>query len=243
MKTRNKVYKSDIPEKTVPPSNIASNPPKNTPESGVLIPPFEAKSQKEGEFTRKVIAYFVNDNGEIAWDRMRGATKDELREFVKRPDTRKNLGIEAESDSLGRKPGEPEFAEDEANALFDLLQSIERIAASRFYKVPVEITSQAFTFTADHRKKLGPVYIRLMNKWGPLALKKWKDEIGAAILTLSVVNAQIQVMHILEEKRKRNPAGSLAGSPSSAKVTSISDMEEKKEVDLTASPADTLSAS
>lgn len=235
MKTKGKVSKNDNPEKEVRPSNIVQESPKKGSESGVSVPHFEAKPDISDGFTRRVIAFFTNEKGEIAWDRMREATKDDLREFIKRPDVRKNLGLDAETDAAGNKPGEPEFGQDEADAFFDLLQSIERIAGSRFYKVPAEIANQAFTFTPDHRKKLSPVYIRLMNKWGPLALKKWKDEVGAAILTLAIVNSQIQTMHMLEEKRKR-----LAAPP--RPVTPISETE-KKEVDLAPSAADTLSVS
>lgn len=180
--------------------------------SSIPAPSVESPTETKSPLDRKVLTFFVNENGEIAWDRMQDGTRDEFKEFVNRPDVRKNLGLETTEKTIEQLA----FGEDEANAFLDLLGGIDSFAAAKLYSIPAEITSQAFTFTPDHRKKLVPVYSRLMNKWAPMMLKTWKDEIGATILTIAVINSQVRVMHMLEDKRKKN-------LPASSRVTSISD--------------------
>ena len=102
-------------------------------------------------------------------------------------------------------PAEPPIVcgDDEANALLDLMQPICSTAASRIYGIDGKITSRAFQFTADHRKRINPPLVRVMNKWLPSMVKRWSDEIGLAIVLSSVVNAQVKVMHMMADAEKR----------------------------------------
>lgn len=212
MKTRQKVSGKVNSGNPVPPSNNLQKEAKNDLERGVSDPPFEADSQKEGGYTRTALTFFSNKDGEIAWDRMRDGTREELRKFVTRPDVRKNLGLEKEESE--KDQALPAFGQDEATAFFDGLGTVAGFSASLFYHVPREITSRAFTFTEEHRRKLSPVYIRLMNKWGPSVVKTWKDEIGAAFLTVAVVNSQIHLMKMyVEQERKKEPRTPVAPKP------------------------------
>jgi hypothetical protein len=103
------------------------------------------------------------------------------------------------------QPQEPPIVcgEDEANALLDVLQPICSMAASRIYGVDSKITSRAFQFTPDHRKRVNPPLIRVMNKWLPSMVKRWSDEIGLAIVLGAVVNSQIKVMQMLDAGEKQ----------------------------------------
>jgi hypothetical protein len=123
----------------------------------------------------------------------------------------------------------PQFGVDECNMVLDALSLIEPIAASRIYGIPREITTKAFEFDDYHRKKLHPPMTRVLNKWAPLLLAKWKDEIGLGIVFLSVTNAQIRTMHALDEKRRRNLP--------TPKVTSIEQKSEPK-TELQSSPTE-----
>jgi hypothetical protein len=173
----------------------------NPPENSVIPDPELLPSPESEREKPSRISFNVTPDGAPDWERMQPRTKTQLTELLQNKSVQKELGFTPEQ---AKKIEEIGFGEDEANALLDLLQGIDSIAASKLYGIPSEITSQAFTFSPDHRKKLGPVYARLLNKWGPAALKAWKDEIGAVVLTFAVINSQIRVMHILEEKRKKN---------------------------------------
>lgn len=102
------------------------------------------------------------------------------------------------------KSEELTFGDDESYAILDLLHGFNSNAASRIYKIPHEVTSEAFQFSMDHRKKITPAMNKVLNKWGPLIIKKWKDEIGLGIVMFSVLNSQVRAMHFLENKRRKN---------------------------------------
>ena len=189
------------------------------PETGGKSVSFASEPPKTGQNDdgsgRKTIAFFFDANGKIQWDRMRESTREELRSYISSAEAKKYLGFET-PDSV-KTAEEVGFGDDEANALLDLLGPVDAVAASKIYGVPMEVTSVAFNFTPDHRKKINPRLTRLLNKWGPSLIKTWKDEIGCAIVVFAVVNSQVRIMHILEEKRKRGQV--------SSKVTPISTPE------------------
>jgi hypothetical protein len=124
-----------------------------------------------------------------------------------------------------------EFSEMEANALLDLLQGIEQPMASKIYGVPYEITRQAFVFTDDMRKRINPAMVKILNKWAPTILRNWKDELGFVLVFGSALNMQVQTMHHLESKRKKEIA---------APVTPIRPETPKPEKTETKSPESSL---
>ena len=162
------------------------------------------------------ISFNVTPEGVPDWERMLPKTRAQLTELLKDKAVQETLGLNTEQ---VKKIEEIGFGEDEANALLDLLSSIDSIAASKIYKVPHEVTSEAFAFSADHRKKINPPLARVLNKWGPAILKTWKDEIGLGIVLFAVLNSQVRLMHILESKRRKN----LTPPPAPRPVTSISE--------------------
>ena len=149
------------------------------------------------------ISFYVTSDRLPEWDRMHPRTITQLSELLKNKEVQEKLGISLAA-GQAQEISEIGFGEDEANALLDLVASINSTAAARIYEVPAEITSQAFQFTPDHRRKITPPLTRVLNKWGPSILKTWKDEIGLGIVFFSVLNAQVRLMHILEEKRKKS---------------------------------------
>jgi len=184
------------------------------------------------------VSFFVTPNGTPDFSRMLDKTKNQLAELLRNKDVQKELGITTDE---VKKIEEIGFGEDEANALLDAISGIDSFAASRIYKIPREVTSVAFQFTPDHRKKINPPLTRIMNKWGPAILKTWKDEIGLGIVLLSVLNAQTTLMHILETRRQR----SLQTPPAPSKVTNISAAppvppKEEKSVDKEPSATDAI---
>ena len=95
---------------------------------------------------------------------------------------------------------------DEAEALLDLIQPVTRFAAKKIYKISDTVAEQAFIFSPDHRRKINPPLIRVMNKWLPMLIKKFADELGLGIILFSVVNSQIKVMQMLDYQEKQRIA-------------------------------------
>lgn len=176
---------------------VPENDPQNTPNFDET-----AKSGVSDRGNLRVIRYFVTPDGLPEFDRMQQKTREELKEFVGSETVRKGLGL-VNVESQAAAISEVGFDEDEANALFDALGPINAFAASKMYGVKMEICLRAFTFTPEQRQKINPRTIRLMNKWGPSILKTWKEEIGAGIVMLAIINAQVRTMHLMVESEKR----------------------------------------
>lgn len=169
------------------------------------------------------ISFNMTPEGAPDWERMLPKTRAQLTDLLKSKSVQKELGI---SEQEAKEITEIGFGEDEANAFLDLLSNIDAAAASKIYGVPMEITSQAFAFTPDHRKKINPPMVRVLNKWGPSILKTWKDEIGLTIVLLAVLNAQVRVMHMMEDRRRKNAPAPKPVTP----ITQTPPKVEEKEV-------------
>lgn len=180
--------------------------PQNSPSPEVSEPPGpDIEREKPNR-----ISFNTTPEGVPDWERMLPKTKAQLTDMLKSKSVQKELGI---TEQQAKEISEIGFGEDEANALLDLLQAVDSLGAAKIYGVPMEVASQAFAFTPDHRKKMNPPLTRLLNKWGPSILKTWKDEIGFSIVFLSVLNTQVQLMHILEAKRRRLAPGPKSVTP------------------------------
>jgi hypothetical protein len=182
--------------------------------------PSESKSHQESQDNSEKIPTVIpsrrfvlpmSDEKSVAWDQIPEKNLEILRDALKNPDTAKILGISKPEET----PGEIGFSNDDANAFLDLLSGVDSLAASKVYKIPKTVTDAAFKFEDYHRKKLNPPMVRLLNKWSPLILKNWKDEIGFGIILVSTLNAQVNVMHALENKRR-------ASLPRNDNITPIS---------------------
>jgi hypothetical protein len=117
-------------------------------------------------------------------------------------DTSEKIFVDAASSK--RDDEIPVFSKDETDAIFDTLTTVQSVAASKMYGIPSEITRKAMEYDEFHRRKLAPRMERLLNKWAPLVIKKWKDEIGFGIVFLAVVNSQVKTMHAMEDKRRKS---------------------------------------
>jgi len=194
MKTKEKANQKQIEMSTEKKAENAEKRPSNLMQNANSA----QNDVSERGFTPRIVRYLVNDKGEVQWDRMQNRTKEDLKDFVNRPESKKHLGLEREVAAIDI----PVFDEDEANSLLDFLETVDGVAASKIYGVPREVTSVAFTFTPEHRKKLNPRIVRLLNKWGPMFLKTWKDEFGLGMVLISVLSAQARKMDFIMEQRK-----------------------------------------
>jgi hypothetical protein len=172
---------------------------KTAPENSQKNTQMGQNSPFEDRKNLRVLRFFVADDGTVDFSRMQGKTVEDLKNFVRRPEVKKNLNLETAQTGGEKDEG---FGTLEANALLDVLCGIEAPVASRLYGVPFDICHEAFQFAPEVRSKINPSMIRLLNKWAPLILKTWKDEVGFALVMGSAVNLQIQTMRLLEKKRK-----------------------------------------
>jgi hypothetical protein len=172
-------------------------------DSEPVVPSIPSEPTEPKAETEKLnrISFFVSNEGTPEWNRIAPQTKARLAAILQNPQVQKELGFTKEE---AKEISELGFGEDEANTILDLLGTADSFAASLIYKVPADICSQAFSFSPDHRKKINPPLQRVLNKWAPAVLKTWKDEIGLAMILFATLNAQIRVMHMLDERRKKN---------------------------------------
>lgn len=209
-------------------SSAPLNAPQTDAETNNISLPSE--TERNAEKPNRV-SFYVTEGGSPDWERMQPKTKEQLSEILLNPTVQKELGFTREQAEDISKVG---FGEDEANALLDLLGGIDSLAASKIYGIPHVVTSEAFSFSADQRKKINPPLSRILNKWGPSILKTWKDEIGLAMVLTATLNAQVRIMHMLEEKRKKNSPA----RPPQAGVTPITQPAQSKPEEKTVAKTD-----
>lgn len=173
-------------------------------ESSAAPPSLPAESAASETASQKVndrISFYIGEDGLPQWDRISPKTIDQLRSILNSSDAVERLGVKRETVKEAHELG---FDATEANALLDLLEILKAAGASKIFDVPHEITSRAFKDTELQRSKMVPPITKVLNKWGPSLLKTWKDEIGAAIIFVSVTNAQTQMMRHLDAQRKKS---------------------------------------
>lgn len=150
-----------------------------------------AGSESEEGLERKSFAFFVDAKNNVQWDRMREKTKTELKEFLKRPDVIKALGVEA--------PGEviELMSVEWCAGLYDAIGKIEATMASKWKGVPKEIAEQAFAYSEFEKAQLGPPTARVINKYATDWMVRFKDEIALAFLLITITMAKIQLCNAL----------------------------------------------
>lgn len=183
------------------PRKDATVTPKEISEVNGTPPPDVQDSIRDAE--DKIFLQIHTVEGKPDPSRMRETTKEKLRELYNNAEVLKAIGVVKKKESGG--DGDLTIGSDEANALLDVIQMVKVPGATAIYKCSPAIAAQAFTDSELQRSKMTPHLAKVLNKWSPLILKTWKDEIGLAVVMLSVVNAQIRTMHILIDSQKAAP--------------------------------------
>jgi|SRR5882672_2271651 len=119
----------------------------------------------------------LDENGNIAWDRMRPSTRDQLRA---------KLG---ESSKSAPPPGPSAtseiFSDPHAAMLFDLLGRLEVTMAMRAYHCSQE-QANILLYTDQEKAILTGPLVKVLNKYGASWFTKYGDEIALAGLLVSV---------------------------------------------------------
>jgi hypothetical protein len=155
---------------------------------------------EENGFERKSFAFYTDAKGNVQWDKMREKTKAELRDFLKRPDIGRALGVEAPAEVV-----ELMSVEWCAN-LYDAVGKIEAALATKWKGVPKEIADVAFTYSKLEKEHLGPPTARVINKYATAWMVKFKDEIALAFLLVTITMAKVQLCNALIEQVNRGGA-------------------------------------
>jgi hypothetical protein len=193
MKTKGKPAQGSAPKNT----SVQNEAPKPT----APAPEVKENETLNGD-VRATIGWLETPDGKIQLDRMTDKTKKKFRSLLDNPEFVKAIGIEAPSAAPSTLKF-PEIDDKECNMILDLLGTVSGIGASFIYKVPREITMKAFQYTPDMRRKINPNLAAVLNKWAPTFLKTYKDEVGLGIVMFGAVNAQLTVMKLLDDQRKK----------------------------------------
>lgn len=158
------------------------------------------------------VAIPVDANGNVLWDMMREKTKDKLKSILADPSTAKVLNVESPVTSPVIEVFDPSWT----GTIFDAVSKLEIVLAGKMYQIPQDIAEQAFTFTAAEKEKLGPPTARVINKYAPIWLEKFKDEIALAFLFITMTAVKLQMAVMLQKLRASQANGVETAKPAKA---------------------------
>lgn len=139
----------------------------------------------------------LDDKGSIAWDRMRPATRDQLKKALSDPSVAQQLGM-ASSDSItGTVEG---FDPSICGVLYDSLSTLMiGLARARGY---TEQQANVLRFDTTEKQALIEPTARVMNKYAG-SLGKYQDEIMLGVVLSTVISGKLaqlrksaQVIHM-----------------------------------------------
>lgn len=171
---------------------------------------------------RVVVSWFVDDKGAIQWDRMRPKMKDAIRDFVTNAEVQRQFG------ASGEAPASVEMFDPKwTGTLYDVIGKVESFFAAKMYKISPEICEQAFTYTPAEKDKLAEPTAKVINKYAPIWLVQFKDEIALAFLFVTITAVKLQMAVALQqlktqaEKAKTQMPAPQPIRPEPAKVETV----------------------
>lgn len=167
--------------------------------------PANVEQSESASDPRVALVYYKDRDGKPDFVRMQERVKENFRAFFSDPDNRKGIGLVAAEPSKAAVSSDL-FGQDEVEVFYNGLEFIDAVVASKLYGVPYELAAEAFTFDELQRRKLSGPTLRVINKWGPAILAKYKDEIGLGIILFSSVTAQTRKLKKLRREKSPEPA-------------------------------------
>lgn len=125
------------------------------------------------------VGFYLDENGKVDWERMRGKTKEQLREIFEGADLSPILGTQSNVIATTNAPAE--IDKDVAKLIIEAESFVAGVVVSQIYKIPTPITSHAFKYT-DAQKELladplGRIVAKYCTKYKIDFLKEYRDEI------------------------------------------------------------------
>lgn len=176
--------------------------------------PMQTESTNGNKPTRLNLSFDLDENGLPDFSRMHDRTKSKAKEFFNDPKMRDAFGVRQEQAPLNAEV--QIFHPAMISGLYDMLGSIEAMAAERWGKIPGPVAKQVFTYTSAEKEALSGPTIRVLNKYVADWMIRYQDEIALATLLVSLtvakVNAAIMLARTSQVKREPEPQN-MAGEP------------------------------
>jgi len=137
------------------------------------------------------ISIALNKDGTIDWDSMRPKTQEKVKQLM----------------GLGEGKGSQAAAVEVFDAswtgpLYDTLGKIESFAAMKMYGFSPEVADKAFTYSEAEKAELGPPTAKVINKYAPVWMEQFKDEIALAMLFVTITAMKFQMASFLMAQQK-----------------------------------------
>lgn len=169
----------------------------------------------EQEEKQARLSFPLDASGKPDWDKMHAKTRAKVKDLM------------GEGASRGAVAAERVEVFDPAwtGTMFDVIGKIESFAAAKLYKMPAEIADLAFTYSQAEKDKLAGPTAKVINKYAPLWLETYKDEIALAGLFVMITAMKFQMATVLMAQAQKTGAGRPnVPSPSPKTVTLVPDL-------------------
>jgi hypothetical protein len=140
------------------------------------------------------LSFDLNEDGTPDFSAMRGKTKEKVRQFFSDP------RIAAEFGASPAPTAEVQiFHPAMISGMYDMLGTLESLAAQRWGKIPEPVARQVFKYTDAEKNALSGPTLRVMNKYAADWMIKYQDEIALATLLVSVTVAKVNAAIMLSK--------------------------------------------
>ena len=172
--------------------------------------PANPSAQIPAEEKAARLSFALDANGQPDWDKMHGKTREKVKAL---------MGDSAAKGATAPAPVEV-FDPAWCGTMFDVIGKIESFAAAKLYKMPSEIADRAFTYSQAEKDKLAGPTAKVINKYAPLWLEAYKDEIALAGLFVMITAMKFQMAQMLMAQVNKTGAVSPQAPSPSPKVAS-----------------------
>jgi hypothetical protein len=142
------------------------------------------------------LAIPIRADGTVAVDRMRDATKKQLADLVKDPALARALGVASDATAPGLPPAL-------MRPLVHTLSQLHTIIVARVTAAPANIVLRIAPYTPEEHAMIEPALQAVLDKYAGSFFGAWGDEIGLALLLVTVTQSKIQ---LVQEEVRRQPA-------------------------------------
>jgi hypothetical protein len=204
-----------------------SKSPKETIEPTLPDPSFSTVSAATapGEDIPSRISIPLDSSGNILWDRMRQATKEQLKKTLQSSDAAKMF------DQPVAAPVEV-FDPAWTGNLYDAVGKMEAFFAGKIYGIPADIADRAFAYSQAEKDTLAGPTAKVINKYAATWMIQFKDEIALAFLFVTITAVKLQaaqMMTKLAAPAKPAIVKPISGLPSADDLDKVTAEQEAKD--------------
>jgi len=155
------------------------------------------------------INWYVKSDGTMDIDRMRDSMKNRIKEVL--PNLVKEFGTK-EANTLVEAVQliPPEWV----STFYDVFGSLEALAFAKILDIDSDTAKTVFKYSALEKEQLVPPTVRIVNKYAPDWLIKYKDEIALAMLLVMMTTTKVAAAKMIFEMKKKTEGASHSNVPS-----------------------------